>query len=140
MATLLDLHVFKSVPGSKKAMQTGFWFKQKAPHINFVCPKISPYAKESCITLERLICESCDPVSVVGSSMGGFLGTHLIEKYCIRGALVNHAVNPALGISEYLGDNRSYWTNYDWVFTRSHIDEYQKINDTYNKKQQNKLS
>jgi predicted esterase YcpF (UPF0227 family) len=139
MATLLYLHGFNSGPGSKKAMQTGYWFKQNAPHINFVCPKISPYAKEACIALERLVCESCDPISVVGSSMGGFLGTHLIEKYCIKGALVNPAVNPELGLSEHLGENTSYLTNDKWIFKRSHIDEYQEITYQSIKQHQNYL-
>ena len=139
MATLLYLHGFNSGPGSTKATQTGNWFKQNAPHINFVCPKISPFAKEACIALERLICESHDPISVIGSSMGGFIGTHLIERYCIKGALVNPAVNPALGLSGYLGENRNYLSNDKWVFKRSHIDEYREITYQSIKQHQNYL-
>ncbi|MHB0774571.1 YqiA/YcfP family alpha/beta fold hydrolase [Halomonas sp. WWR20] len=40
---------------------------------------------------------------VIGSSMGGFLATCLVERHGLRGVLINPAVRPARLVSEWLG-------------------------------------
>ncbi len=116
MFTLLYLHGFNSGPGSKKARQTREWLKKNAPNINFICPQLSPYAKEALIQIEKIVNKYIDSISLLGSSMGGFLGTYLVEKYSIKGAFVNPAVNPSRGLSNYIGQNRNYLSDETWVF------------------------
>ena len=121
MFTLLYLHGFNSGPGSKKARQTREWLKKNAPSINFICPQLSPYAKEALIQIEKIVNKYIDSISLLGSSMGGFLGTYLVEKYSIKGAFVNPAVNPSRGLSNYIGQNRNYLSDETWVFKKHHI-------------------
>lgn len=127
MFTLLYLHGFNSGPGSKKARQTREWLKKNAASINFICPQLSPYAKEALIQIEKIVNKYIDSISLLGSSMGGFLGTYLVEKYSIKGAFVNPAVNPSRGLSNYIGQNRNYLSDETWVFKKHHISEYKEV-------------
>ena len=99
MFTLLYLHGFNSSPNSKKAKLTKEWFARSAPNVDFLCPVIPPFAIAAMDMLEREISLIGDrTVQLVGSSMGGFFATNLIEKYGMRGVLVNPAVKPARGM------------------------------------------
>ena len=86
MFTLLYLHGFNSSPNSKKAKLTKEWFARSAPNVEFLCPVIPPFAIAAMDMLEREISLIGDrTVKLVGSSMGGFFATNLIEKYGMRG-------------------------------------------------------
>lgn len=125
MPTLLYLHGFNSSPESKKALQTQSWFARHAPEITFICPPLPPYANRAMATLTGLIENSAEqPVYVVGSSMGGFFATCLIERYHLRGVLINPAVSPGRGLHKWLGENENYITGEQWTFEPRHIDEY----------------
>lgn len=125
MPTLLYLHGFNSSPQSKKAMQTQVWFSQHAPEIRFICPLLSPFATVAMASLQAMIEQSAeDPVYLVGSSMGGFFATCLIEQHNMRGVLINPAVSPGRGLQHWLGENVNSNTGEPWIFEPEHIAEY----------------
>ena len=127
MPTLLYLHGFNSSPQSKKALQTQSWFVQHAPEITFICPPLPPYANSAMAMLAGLI-EDCaeQPIYVMGSSMGGFYATCLVEQYSLKAVLVNPAVSPDRGLQDWLGENVNYHTGEKWLFEPQHIDEYRR--------------
>lgn len=125
MPTLLYLHGFNSSPQSKKARQTQSWFAHNAPEITFICPPLSPFANHVMATLEAIIEDRAEqPIYLVGSSMGGFFATCLIERYNLRGVLINPAVSPGRGLDSWLGENANYMTGEKWIFEPQHIDQY----------------
>ena len=125
MPTLLYLHGFNSSPQSKKALQTQVWFSQYAPEFRFICPLLSPFATVAMASLQAVIEQSAeDSIYLVGSSMGGFFATCLIEQHNLRGVLINPAVSPGLGLRHWLGENVNSNTGEQWIFRPEHIAEY----------------
>ena len=64
------------------------------------------------------------PVYLIGSSMGGFFATNLIEKYGMKGVLINPVVRPARGLESYLGLHKNYHNDQEWCLETHHIKEY----------------
>ena len=125
MTTLLYLHGLKSSPNSKKARLTKEWFAHRAPTVDFLCPAIPPFAHAAMDMLENEIAPlEGRTVHLVGSSMGGFFATCLIEKYDLRGVLVNPAVDPANGMEYLLGKNKNFQGTDFWTLEPRHIEEY----------------
>lgn len=128
MPTLLYLHGYNSSSQSKKALQTKQWLALNAPHIKFICPDLPPFAKSAVDMLSSII-EAHHPESVfvVGSSMGGFFASYLIEQYDLRGVLINPAVNPTRGLANWIGENINYMSGEKWLFEPHHIDEFRQF-------------
>ena len=128
MPTLLYLHGYNSSSQSKKALQTQQWLALNAPHIRFICPDLPPFANSVIDQLTSIIeANQSEPIFVVGSSMGGFFATYLVEKYHLRGVLINPAVNPTRGLANWVGENTNYMTGEKWVFEPHHIDEFREL-------------
>jgi len=138
MSMLLYLHGFNSSPQSKKALETGRWMKLNTPDIEFCCPQLSPYASEAMDTLKALVGAYLpEPVYLVGSSMGGFFATCLVEQYNLPAVLINPAVNPSSGLHSWLGENRNFITGERWFFEPQHIEQYRDLNPQQIKCQKN---
>ena len=138
MSMLLYLHGFNSSPQSKKALETGRWMKLNTPDIEFCCPQLSPYASEAMDTLKALVEDYLpEPVYLVGSSMGGFFATCLVEQYNLPAVLINPAVNPSSGLHSWLGENRNFITGERWFFEPQHIEQYRDLNPQQIKCQKN---
>ena len=95
MSTLLYIHGFLSSPGSHKAQLTQQWLARHRPDIRYLCPYLSPYPEQT----ERQLTEIVDSVGVdelglVGSSLGGFWSTWLVERYGMKAVIINPSVAP----------------------------------------------
>ena len=77
--------------------------------------------------VERLIAAAKTPVTLVGSSLGGYYATHLAEKHGLRAALVNPAVVAHVSLSDYLGPQTNLYNGEVFEFTRQHIAELEAI-------------
>ncbi len=143
MPALLYLHGFNSSPESAKAQQTRQWFAQNAPEIEFVCPELPPYADRAMALLRDIIIPRLSqPLFVIGSSMGGFYATCLVEQFDegnISAVLINPAVSPARGLHKWLGENHNYHSGEKWLFEPRHIDEYQRCDPQQIKNQKKYL-
>ena len=127
MSILLYLHGFKSSPYSKKARLTKEWFAHRAPTVDFLCPAIPPFAHAAMDMLENEIAlKEGRTVHLVGSSIGGFFATCLIEKYDLKGVLVNPAVDPANGMEYLLGKNKNFQDTDFWTLESRHVEEYRE--------------
>ena len=140
MPTLLYLHGFNSSSQSKKALQTKHWIASNAPNVKFICPDLPPFANRAIKMLKSIVeAHLPEQVCIVGSSMGGFFATCLIEQYNLRGVLVNPAVSPARGLEKWLGQNTNYINGEKWVFKNHHIEEFQRLDHTEIRRQRNYL-
>ena len=127
MSLLLYLHGFNSSPDSQKARISADWFAEHAPDMEFFCPQLPPFANAAMHRLRTLMDDNRDrSIYLIGSSMGGFFATYLIEHYGHRGVLINPAVNPALGMDRYIGINTHFHSGDEWRFEPHHVEEYRR--------------
>jgi len=118
---LIYLHGFKSSPRSAKAEQL-----QAAAEVRgvpYTCPALPVSAREAVALVEGLIAQAPRPVTLVGSSLGGFYATWLAEQHGCRAVLVNPAVIAHLSLEHYLGPQTNFHTGESFEFTRQHIAE-----------------
>ena len=124
---ILYLHGFRSSPASHKAQQMRARLQARGLAEHFVCPAL-PVSPQAAVALaEALIAGSPTPVTLIGSSLGGYYATYLSEKYRLRAALVNPAVVAHLSLSAYLGEQTNLYTGERFAFTRMHIAELQAL-------------
>ena len=127
---ILYLHGFRSSPHSAKAQQLKQYMEEKGLGDQFCCPQlpISPFAA---IELAESTIKSADrPVTLVGSSLGGYYATWLTECHwqrIHRVALVNPAVMAQLSLEEFIGTQSNWHTGEAFEFTRRHVAELKAL-------------
>ncbi|MCC2617932.1 alpha/beta hydrolase [Aestuariibacter halophilus] len=121
---LIYLHGFLSSPQSVKAQQTVAFIDQYFPHLNIEVPQLSNYPGEAAQQVEDVVKKHRGKrLRFIGSSMGGFLSTHFVEKYGGKGVLINPAVKPYALLKDYLGDHENPYTGQRFTLTNQHLDE-----------------
>ena len=120
---LFYIHGFNSSPQSAKARLLGDSVRAKS-QVRYHVPGL-PYDPSQAIAILQAAIEQClpEPVGLVGSSMGGFYGTFVAEKYDLPLVLVNPAVRPFELLRDYLGENENIYTGEKYVFTEANIDQ-----------------
>lgn len=107
MTHVLYLHGFLSSPQSVKAQATKAWFQTHRPDVTLHIPQLSNYpAKVKAQILSLIDAQPAfreQGLKVIGSSMGGFLATWLVESFGGKAALVNPAVAPYELLKDFLG-------------------------------------
>jgi len=125
MSSLIYIHGFLSSPQSHKARQTQEWLAANHPEIAYHCPQLTPYPEKTRQQLELLV-ESLlsQPIYIMGSSLGGFWATWLVEKYNLRAVLINPSVRPYDFMPQYLGQQiKNYYLDDMYCLTAQHIEE-----------------
>ena len=103
MASLIYIHGFLSSPQSFKAQQVKTWLASHRPDIQYHCPFLPPYPAEAQKILEHWVESLPRPIYLMGSSLGGYWCSWLVEKYDLRAVLINPAVQPSMLIPEFIG-------------------------------------
>jgi predicted esterase YcpF (UPF0227 family) len=116
------LHGFLSAPQSKKAQQLKGWLAAEWPSLEYYCPQLSSYPGEAKKQLENL-CIEHNFAGAVGSSLGGFWASYLVESGHIkRAVLINPAVSPQHRFQEFVGRKlRSYYSEDSYVLSEADI-------------------
>lgn len=122
---LIYLHGFKSSPRSAKAEQ--LQAAAAARNIPFACPALPVSAREAMVLVESLMDQASTPVTLVGSSLGGFYATWLAERHGLRAVLVNPAVLAHLSLADYVGPQTNLYTGEEFQFTREHVAQLQAM-------------
>lgn len=125
MSSLIYIHGFLSSPQSLKARQTQEWLAANHPEIAYYCPQLTPYPEKTRQQLESFV-ESLlpQPIYLMGSSLGGFWATWLVEKYNLRAILINPSVKPYDFMPHYLGQSiKNYYVDEVYCLSQQHIDE-----------------
>lgn len=127
---LFYIHGFNSSPKSAKACLIADYLQRHIPSIHYHVPELSYCPKQAIATLDSVISEqvaSDTAIGLIGSSMGGFYGTWIAEKYGLPLVLVNPAVKPYLLLKDYLGVNENIYTGEKYNFTSSNIEELKQL-------------
>ena len=123
---ILYLHGFRSSPQSTKARQLREYMEAKGLGDKFICPELPVSPREAIAMTEKIVTEAREPLTLVGSSLGGFYATWLTEHYWQKikcAVLVNPAVVAHLSLTEHIGQHSNYHTGENFEFTQAHVDE-----------------
>ena len=128
---LVYLHGFRSSPRSSKAVMTGEGIKAISSSenpIEWYCPQLLASPKESMAMVEDHIKRSgADRIIVVGSSLGGFYGNYLAEKYGCKAIVLNPAVRAARELAPHVGMMTAYDSDEPFDFRSEYIDELRSL-------------
>ncbi len=116
------VHGFNSSPASIKARVLGNYLSGLGLGAQYSVPALSHWPAEAMAQLEALVSDPAVPVLLVGSSLGGFYSTALVEKYLhCRSVLVNPAVAPDQLLESWLGTNENLYTHEHYELTPVHL-------------------
>ena len=124
---IIYLHGFRSSPASVKAGALKHHMASRGLGLFYDCPQL-PYEPASAISLiVKRIRASPTPVTLVGSSLGGYYATWLAEQYGLKAVLVNPAVVAAMSLRDYIGRQENIYSGEVFEFTEAHIAQLQGL-------------
>jgi predicted esterase YcpF (UPF0227 family) len=121
---LIYLHGFLSSPESVKAQATKEYWLPNHPDIPMICPQLPYYPLEARDLLDEIAMQNQDKqLGFIGSSMGGFFSTYMMDRYGGKGVLINPAAQPHKVLSKYLGEHEHPYTQEKFVLEPHHMHE-----------------
>jgi predicted esterase YcpF (UPF0227 family) len=127
--TIVYLHGFRSSPASVKATRLREVVEampaERRPVLHI--PELQCGPHSAIAQVARLVEAAQGPVTVVGSSLGGFYATHIAERYGTRAVLINPAVRPHDDLQPYLGTQTNLYTGETFEVTRAHFAELREL-------------
>ncbi|MCB1892058.1 MAG: esterase [Rhodocyclaceae bacterium] len=124
---IVYLHGFRSSPQSNKAQRLKAHMNELGLGPLFWCEQLPVSPRAAIALAERAIAASATPVTVVGSSLGGYYATHLAEKHGLRAVLINPAVVAHLSLAEFVGPQTNLYTGETFDFRPEHIEALRAI-------------
>jgi predicted esterase YcpF (UPF0227 family) len=120
---ILYLHGFCSSPASWKVRLLADALEARGQSDRLICPALSYVPKEAIAQAEAIIAGHDGPLTLVGSSLGGFYATWLAERHDLRAVLINPAVVAPLSLDTFVGRQTNLHTGESFDFTAEHIEE-----------------
>lgn len=125
---LIYLHGFNSSPGSHKAQVLNRHMRERDLGDQFCCPALPDLPMRAIALVEAEMAKHArEPITLVGSSLGGFYATYLAERHDLRAVLINPAVYPHDGLRAYLGVQRNLHSHRQYDLTEEHLRQWQKL-------------
>jgi predicted esterase YcpF (UPF0227 family) len=124
---VLYLHGFCSSPQSWKVRLLADALNGRGQGDRLFCPFLSHVPDEAIAQAEDIIARRDGPLTLVGSSLGGFYATWLAEKYDLRAALVNPAVVAPISLGQYDGTQTNLHTHETFEFTAEHVGQLRAL-------------
>ena len=116
------LHGFNSSPQSHKAQVMRRYMAERGLAGEFACPALPVDARDAVRAAEKVKADC-----YVGSSLGGFYATWLVERHGGRAVLINPAIDPHAGLRAYLGPQKNLYTGEPYELTESHLEHWGEI-------------
>ncbi len=126
-AGILYLHGFRSSPASWKVCHLAEKLAAAGLAERFFCPTLSHVPEEAIAQAEAVLARSHGPLTLVGSSLGGYYATFLAEKHGLRAVLINPLVEAPPSLSDFLGTQTNLYSGETFEFTREHIVQLQAM-------------
>ena len=123
---IVYLHGFNSSPQSHKAQVMERYMAGRGLAREFACPALPPEAGEA-LRIIRSLVKGKAGVCYIGSSLGGFYATHLVEHDGGRAALINPAIDPHIGLRAYLGPQKNLFTGEPYQLTEAHLEQWRGL-------------
>lgn len=133
---LIYLHGLNSSSQSTKAQQTIHYVHRNKLDIDLWVPDLPCHPEETRKLLSDRISREYGirPVYIIGSSLGGYLGTWLMQRLIFlypeittRLVLINPAVQPYKLFQEYLGKQTNFYTGEEWELTMEHVETLRSL-------------
>lgn len=125
---VIYLHGFLSSPQSHKATQTLKYVRANYPNLTIEIPQLANYPNEAVKNIELCIAKHKDKkLRFIGSSLGGFLSTYMVEKYSGKAVLINPAVRPFELLGDFLGEHINPYTGQPFLLENNHIEELRQL-------------
>ena len=121
---IVYLHGFNSSPQSHKAQVLKRYMEERGLGREYACPALPVSAHAALALIERMV-EGRGPLCYLGSSLGGFYATYMVEKHGGRAVLINPAIDPHVGLRAYLGPQKNLFTGEPYELTEKHLSEWQ---------------
>ena len=122
---IVYLHGFNSSPHSHKAQLLGRYMAERGLGDEFACPAL-PHAPRDALRAIRSVVGD-RPVCYIGSSLGGFYATYLVETQGGKAVLINPAIEPHVGLAAYLGPQKNLYTGEPYELTSSHLAQWREL-------------
>lgn len=92
--------------------------------VRFIAPSLPTIPDLAIATLSALIesYQENEPVTLIGSSLGGYYALYLSDKYDIKAVLINPAVDAPDTLKDAIGHGINYYDNSTYEWNESHID------------------
>ena len=125
---VIYLHGFLSSPQSQKASQTLNFVAATYPDLILEIPQLANYPNDAAAIIEQKIIEhKGKKIRFIGSSLGGFLASFMVEKYSGKAVLINPAVRPFELLANVLGQHINPYTQQSFLLENKHIDELRRL-------------
>ena len=124
---LLYIHGFNSSPLSHKARVTQDYCASLGMSDRIGVPELYHVPQQAIAELCEIIEAQTLPVVLIGSSLGGYYATWLAERYQLRAALINPAVNPSELWQSHLGLNKNYYSGRRYEITTEHVAQLEAL-------------
>lgn len=118
--TIIYIHGFLGSGKGTKARIFREYFKNAG--VRFIAPSLSYVPDLAVFTLEELIENYGGRVGLIGSSLGGFYAIYLSEKYNLKTALINPAIEPSQSLRRALGRVSTFYDNSYFEWKTKHLD------------------
>ena len=122
---IVYLHGFNSSPQSRKAQLLQRYMAERGLGEQFACPALPPSPREAARVIQSVVGK--ESPCYVGSSLGGFYATYLVETQGGKAVLINPATEPHVGLSAYLGPQRNVYTGEPYELTSSHLAQWREL-------------
>jgi len=123
---LLYLHGFNSSAQSGKAQKLLAWAAERG--LPATCPDLPDRASAAMALCEQIIAASPTPVTLIGSSLGGFYAVWLAEKHGVKAVLINPCIACDEKIAKEIGLWQKNWNGgADYLFTAAHLADLQAL-------------
>lgn len=125
---LIYLHGFNSSAQSHKAQVLAGYLQAHGLGARYACPVLPPLAGEAIKAIEAVVARHAGkPLCFVGSSLGGYYATHLAEKHAARAVLLNPAIDPHVGLRDFLGMQKNLHTGEPYELTAAHLQAWERL-------------
>lgn len=128
---LLYIHGFNSSPYSDKAVVTAQYMALHHPLLTFHQPQLPNTPKAAMALLTEYVeaaMNAQEPLTYIGSSLGGYFASYLAETYGGKAVLVNPAVKPFDLFDEFMGPQFNPYTEQHYLVLPEHKAEVAEFN------------
>lgn len=125
---LIYIHGFNSSALSYKAGLLRGHMARLGLAQHYACPELSHWPAQAMAQLRDLLApHDVRSVTLVGSSLGGYYATWLVENLGTRAVLVNPAVCPYDLLAAEVGPQKNLYTGEEYELTAAHLAELRAL-------------
>jgi predicted esterase YcpF (UPF0227 family) len=125
-------HGFRSSPASAKAQMLARWLT--ARQMGFSCPNLDIEPARALETLHASVDQAWaqgHAVRLVGSSLGGFYVSHLMQRHPqraqLRALVINPAIDPARDLAPYVGPIQGWHDERPMRFEAAYLEQLHQM-------------